>query len=445
MSVLLATGAAPAPMNTRRVLALAWPVMVSMVSYALMSAADAIFVGRLGTAPLAAIGLAVTTTWLFLALPMGLMRGVRVAVAQAVGAERLRTADVLGWQALWLAAIAGAAVAGASVLGPWAFRVMGASPEVAALAQAYFGVRALAAPLALLELGLTAWFEGRGDTVTPMRANVTSHVLWIVLDAALVNGVGPIPAMGIAGAAWAGVIAMSVAALWLGIAAAPRLLGAPWRPHRALLAESARLGFPIGVQRLLDLVAWTALTGVLAGISDIELAAHVVAIRVLMTSFLPGLAIAEATAVLVGQSVGAKRPDDAHDAWKAGVRTAMAGMALGGLAFVLVPNVLIAPFQVAPDVAPITRQLLAIAAAFQVLDAVATVTYFSLDGAGDTRFTLKASIVLAWGVKLPLGVVLARYAGMGAVGAWLGLTAELVLLLAVLLGRWASRRWYTAT
>ena len=136
MSVLLATGVAPTPMNARRVLALAWPVMISMVSYSLMSAADAIFVGRLGTAPLAAIGLAVTTTWLFLSLPMGLMRGVRVAAAQAVGAERHRTADVLGWQALWLAGITGTLVAAASVLGPWAFRTMGASPEVAALAQA---------------------------------------------------------------------------------------------------------------------------------------------------------------------------------------------------------------------------------------------------------------------------------------------------------------------
>jgi len=111
---------------------------------------------------------------------------------------------------------------------------------------------------------------------------------------------------------------------------------------------------------------------------------------------------------------------------------------------VLVPDVLIAPFHVAADVAPITRQLLAIAAAFQLLDAVATVTYFSLDGAGDTRFTLKASILLAWGVKLPLGVALARYAGMGAAGAWLGLTAELVLLLVVVVRRWYSRRWYTA-
>lgn len=437
--------AAPGTMNVRRVMTLAWPVMVSMVSYSLMSAADAIFVGRLGTASLAAIGLAVTTTWLFLAMPMGLMRGLRVAAAQATGAGRTADADALGWQAIWLAGISGSVVALASFSGPWVFAMMGATPEVAAHAQAYFAVRALAAPIALIEMGLTAWFEGRGDTVTPMRANVASNLLWILLDAILVPGLGPIPALGIAGAGWAGVISLGVAAVWLLWAAAPRLLATSWLPNRSLLAESARLGFPIGVQRLLDLIAWTALTGVLAGISDAQLAAHVVAIRVLMTSFLPGLAIAEATAVLVGQSVGARRVEDADQAWRSGVLAAMGLMAVGGLAFVLVPNVLLAPFGVAEDVAPIARQLLAIAAAFQLLDAAATVTYFSLDGAGDTRFTLKASIVLSWGVKLPVGILLARAAGLGAVGAWLGLTAELGLLLGVLLWRWRSRRWYPAS
>ncbi len=437
--------AGASPMSVRRVLALAWPVMVSMVSYSLMSAADAIFVGRLGTAPLAAIGLAVTTTWLFLAMPMGLMRGLRVAAAQATGAGRVKDAESLGWQSLWLAGGVGVLVAVASLVGVRVFLLLGATPQVAALAQAYFGIRALAAPIALVEMGLTSWFEGRGDTVTPMRANVASNILWIALDAVLVNGFGPVPALGIAGAAWAGVIALGVAAIWLLIAAWPTLRATRFWPDRRLLAESSRLGLPIGVQRTLDIVAWTVLTGVLAGISDAQLAAHVVAIRVLMTSFLPGMAIAEATAVLVGQSVGARRPDDAVMAWKSGVKAAMALMAAGGLTFILFPDLLLAPFHVAADVAPIARNLLAIAAAFQLLDAIATVTYFSLDGAGDTRFTLKASIVLSWGVKLPIGVLLARTAGLGAVGAWLGLTAELVLLLVILVGRWQSRRWYVAT
>ncbi len=425
-----------------RILRLAWPVMISMMSYSLMSAADAIFVGRLGTIPLAAIGLAVTGTFLFIGLPMGLVRGLRVATAQATGAERSSTVEVLGWQAVWLALGTGLAVVIASPLGSPMFHLLGATSAVREEALAYFTVRVYAAPIALLVMAFTAWFEGRGDTRTPMAANVTANLLCVALDAVLVSGAGPIPALGIRGAAWAGVISLSVSALWLFRAAWPTLRRVRWRPHRALLAESFRLGLPIGVQRLLDIFAWTLLTGVLASISDVELAAHVIAIRVLMLSFLPGLAIAEATAVLVGQAVGAKNADDAHAAWRAGSVTAIVVMALGGLGFVLAPHLLISAFGAAPEVVPIARNLLWIAAAFQLVDAVATVTYFSLDGAGDTRFTLVASLTLSWFVKLPVGVLLARYAHLGAVGAWLGLTGELVLLLVVLLWRWRSRRWF---
>ena len=428
----------------RHILKLAWPVMVSMLSYSLMSAADAVFVGRLGTVPLAAIGLAVTTTWLFLALPVGILRGVRVAVSQATGAQRTLTADALGWQSVWLALLGGLGVAAVAQASPWIFSLLGATPEVAAQAWTYFQIRALAAPVALVELGLTAWFEGRGDTRTPMRVNVTVNLLWVALDALLVAGFGPIPAMGIAGAAWAGVISLGVAAVWLFALALPRLRLARWRPRRTLLRESTRLGLPIGVQRLLDIVAWTVLTGVLASISDAQLAAHVVAIRVLMSSFLPGLAIGEATAVLVGQAVGARRQDQARTAWWAGVQTAFVAMAIGALVFITVPDLLLAPFGVSAEVAAIARQLLVIAAVFQVIDAVATVTYLSLDGAGDTRFTLVISLALSWGVKLPIGILLARSAGWGAVGGWLGLTAELAVLLVVLVWRWRSGLWYRA-
>jgi MATE family multidrug resistance protein len=431
--------------DIRRVLGLAWPVMISMLSYSLMSAADAIFVGRLGTVPLAAVGLGVTTTFLFLGLPMGLVRGLRVATAQATGAGREHIVRAYGWQAVWLGLAMGVLVALASVAGPLVFRLLGGSAAVQAEALAYFQVKALAAPVVLLGMALTSWFEGRGDTRTPMRVHVTANLGHIALVAVLVEGAGPIPALGIRGAAWAGVIALTLSSLALLRLAWPTLREISARPRRSLLAESARLGLPIGVQRLLDITAWTTLTGVLASVGDAELAAHTLAIRVLMVSFLPGLAIAEATAVLVGQAVGAKEPDVARRACRAGIASALAVMAVGGLAFVLLPDLLMAPFHAGADVVPIARNLLLIAAAFQLVDAVATVLYFALDGAGDTRFTLVSSIVLSWGVKLPVGVVLATVAGLGAVGAWLGLTGELFVLLGVLAWRWRSGRWYAPT
>ncbi len=445
MSTLTTPVDVHAPMRPSVVLHLAWPVMVSMLSHSLMSAADAIFVAPLGRVPLAAIGLAVTTSWMYLAFPLGLIRGVRVAASHAVGAGRHHTANALGWQAIWMALFGGVVVAVAGELSPWIFRALGATPEVAAEAWVYFRVRALAAPIALLGMGLTSWFEGRGDTRTPARVNVATNLLWVALDAILVPGLGPIPSLGIAGAAWAGAIAMTLGAVWMFVAAWPTLRVTSWRPRRALLAETTRLGAPIGGQRFLDVTAWNLLTGALAAVSDTHLAAHVVAIRVLLASFLPGVAIAEATGVLVGQSVGARRPDQARAAWWAGVQTAAAGMLLAAVVFVSAPDLLLVPFGAEAEVAAIARTLLLIAAVFQVVDAVATVTYLSLDAAGDTRFTLVVSVAFSWGLKLPLGIALARWSGWGAPGAWLGLTAELIVLAAVLLWRWRSGAWYRAT
>jgi MATE family multidrug resistance protein len=426
----------------KQVLKLSWPVMLSMCSYTMMAASDAIFVGRLGTAPLAAIGLAVTTNFLFLGLPIGLVRGLRVATAQATGARRHRSVLALGWQALWLALAGGMLVVLISFGSPAIFHWLGAGPEVAAEAQAYFGIRVAAAPLALYLHGFSGWFDARGETRASMRVNVATNLISVALCAVFVPGWGPIPAMGIRGAAWSGVIALAVGSIALFRVGWPTLRAVSWRPRRVLIAESIRLGLPIGVQRVLDVGTWTVIAGVLASIGEAQLAAHVLAIRILMVTFLPGLAVAEGTAVLVGQAVGARDPEGAKRAWRAGTITALGIMLVGAVAFVVAPDLLLGPFGAGREVLPIARDLLLIAAAFQVLDAVATVTYFSLDGAGDTRFTLVSSIVMAWGVKLPIGVALARWAGMGAPGVWLGLTGELLLLMLVLLWRWRSERWF---
>ena len=161
-----------------------------------------------------------------------------------------------------------------------------------------------------------------------------------------------------------------------------------------------------------------------------------------MVSFLPGLAIAEASAVLVGQAVGARDEALARRSWKAASGVAFVVMSLGGVAFVAAPGLLLSVVRPAADVLPVATHLLWIAAVFQLFDSVATVTYFSLDGAGDTRFTLVSSLAVSWLVKIPLGVGLVKYAGFGAVGVWLGLTLETAFLLGILLWRWRSGAWF---
>ncbi len=150
--------ALPGRIGVRAVLALSWPICVSMLSYTAMTVADSIFVGRLGTAPLAALGLAASAIHAGTAFGHGLIGGMRVHVARSTGANQPAEAGAYGWQGLWIALGMGAAVALAAPAGPWIFACMGGSDEVSALASRYYAIRTGAAPAVFLFVALSAWF-----------------------------------------------------------------------------------------------------------------------------------------------------------------------------------------------------------------------------------------------------------------------------------------------
>ncbi len=426
------------------VLALAWPVIVQMLAFNAMLVADAIFVGRLGTAQLAAVGLAGTAFFLLRAFPNGLTSGVRVATSQATGAGDHQAARSFAWQGVWLALAFGLASLLAVPFGPAVFRLMGAGPELVGFATDYFTVLVFSAPFSALNMSLSAWFQGRGDTRTPMVGSVAANVLNIVLDPLFIFGLGAVPAMGVAGAAVATALARMAHTVYLVWAARRELVGVAARVDTDQLREVWRLGMPIGMQWQLDVASYMVFAAVLTAVGEVHLAAHVVVVRIICISFLPGYGVGEACSVLVGQAVGAGRPDAAREAHRAATGLAVVLMVGCGLLFVAIPDTLLAVFGAEPAVEEIGRTLLYIAAAFQIFDAVATVACSALTGAGDTRFVMGASMVGAWLVKVPLGTVLALVVGLGAPGAWLGLTGEIVFFAIVCLARVRGSAWLGA-
>ena len=432
----------PEHIGMREVVDLAWPITVSMLSFTAMGVADTLFVSRLGTEPLAAVGMAVSTTFLILAFGMGLMGGVKVAVAQATGADKADVAKVLGWQGLWVAAAVGGLLACLAPLGPSIFGLMGGEGDVKQMANLYFVIRVLGAPLTFGVLALKGWFDGTGDTKTPMKANLLANGLNIALDPLFIFGWGPIPALGVGGAAAATVIAITVALVFVAWRARPHL-GAveSRRPDRDLLAEIWNLGSPMGVRQLLGVGAWVVLISVLARVGAIDLAAHVMVIRIVSVSFLPGYAISEAASVLVGQAVGAGNAMAARQAWKHSTVLGTAIMAFFGVIFVVAPEPIIAVFGAEPEVAKLGVTLMMVAAGFQVFDAIAMVGMGALNGAGDTRFTMVTSVLAAWFLQLPVTYTLAVPLGLGAVGAWIGLMVEIAGLAVICLWRIRGDAW----
>ena len=432
----------PERVGLREVSTLAWPICVSMLSYTAMIVADSIFVGWLGTPELAAMGLAAPAVFLIFALGMGVVRGTKVVVAQRSGAGDPKAVHRALWQAIWLGSLLGLPVMLLAGVGHGLFVAMGGSDEVVSHANSYFAARAIGAPLTFLGVGLAAWFEGRGDTRTPMKINVLANALNIALDPLFIFGWGAVPAFGVEGAAWSTVAAQALSVGLYGVAAWQRVdRSVSRRPSRRLMAAIVAVGMPMGARGFLELIAWNVFVSLLARVGEAHLAAHVVVLRIVSVSFLPGYAIGEAGAVLVGQALGARRPDLAVQAWRASTRLAVAVMLACAVVFVVVPQALVLPFGVEPAVLELSVTLLAIASLFQVFDAVVMAGQGALNGAGDTRFVMLSSVAVSWAFNLPMAFLAVRWMGLGASGAWLVLTGELVLLSVVTGLRIRSGRW----
>lgn len=431
----------PRAVGLHQVVDLAWPIVVSMLSYTAMSVADTLFVSQLGTPQLASMGLALSTHFTVHSFGDGLLTGLKVAVAQRTGARDEGAVERLLWLGLWLALGMGAVEMSLAFGADVAFTLQGASPETSAHAASYFAVRVLGGPLAFGTYALSSWLQGRGETRLPMVATLAANATNIALDPLLIHGLGPVPAMGVAGAAAATVLAYGVSFVILAARLRREIARYPRRPGRPLMGLVWRLGAPLGLRSALHVGSFAVFSAILAQVGDAHLAAHVVTVRIISVSFLPGMGIGEACSILAGQLVGAGRASEIADLRRHGLRLAAGLMAVCGLVFVLAPDPLLGIFDPTPEVLVLARDLLLVGAAFQVFDAACNVFQGVLNGAGDTRFVMLAGVTTQWLVMLPVGWALAMPAGLGALGAWLGLTAEIVCFAAITWWRVRRRPW----
>jgi multidrug resistance protein, MATE family len=411
----------------RTIFSLAWPVIVSLLSLTAMGLVDALFVGRLGTNELAAVGLAIPLVYLILAAPFGILLGAKVVVAQRFGAADALGVERAAWSSLGLGAVLG--LLGLSA-GLWVLplaRATGAPEAVAVLAERYVLIRAHGAVLVFVFQAMQGAFQGRGNTRTPMAAVLLSNVATIALEPFLIFGVGPFAGMGIEGAALANTAGQGIGALAL---VHPFVRAHPW--DRAawdgrIVRWILDLGLPLGVQRLVEVGSFVVFSALVARMGASALAAHVLVLRIIGLSFLPSQGFAQAAEVLAGQAVGAGNRAGARRVFTLAVQLAVAVAASWAVIFVAIPGILLAPFQLDPAVARTAVALLAISAAFQVFDAMAEVAEGTLAGIGATRWVLATSIVECWFVRLTLAFFLSSGLGLGVEGVWGGLAIGITL------------------
>jgi putative MATE family efflux protein len=396
----------------RTLVALALPLVAQNVVRVAQQVIDTFWLGRLGETAVAAVGLTVPILGVCFALLVTPFVGTQILVSQRVGADADDGARRMVVHGFVLALLVGALVGAGVFLGAdTVVRLVGAGPDVAPLAAIYLAVVGLGLPLAGASDALEAGFVGRGDSRASLWINVATVAVNVVLDPFLIFGWWIFPQLGVRGAALATVAGYAAGlSLALALALGPRMALA--RRHLALTVADFRdllsVGAPITGRQVASqsvrvlLVGVVALAGGAAG-----LAAYTVGARVASVAVLPSRGLGQAAQSMVGQNVGADRPDRARRTTRVGVAVAAGALACLGAVQWLVPAPVARIFvpNLSGDGLALTVQYLTILAygypAIGAVDALLA----GFNGASRTRTSFVADLLKYWAVRLPVAAL----------------------------------------
>jgi multidrug resistance protein, MATE family len=397
------------PSGGRDVLRVAAPLVVASLSWTIMTFVDRMMLNWVsGTAMAAAFGASVA--WFsVICLPLGVCAYANTFVAQYEGAGQRERIGLVVWQAMWVAIGFTPLAIAAYFLAPPLFALADHTPQTLAYEIEYFQIMCFAAPPMLIAQAGAAFYSGRGQTWVVMIVDATAALLNLVLDYCWIFGYCGFPEWGLAGAAWATVLATWVkAAVYVLLplqhkhrATFGTLTGL--RIDRQLAGRILYFGGPSGFQMLLDVTGFTVFILLIGRLGAQEAEATSMAFSISSLAFMPIYGLHLAVSVLVGERLGENRDDLAARATHTTLHMAWLYMLVISIVYVLAPGIFLRGFY--PNAATlnanqetvmkIAAHLLQFVAAYNLLDATLMVFVGALKGAGDTQFILRVSLVLA--------------------------------------------------
>jgi MATE family multidrug resistance protein len=422
------------------------PVALTQLANILMQLVDTYFVGQLGAEALGGIGVGNSIFAPLMIFGMGILFGMDYPVSHAIGAGDSRTANRYLVQALMLAsAIALPLTFLMLLIGPL-LPQLGIDPGAAAQASQYLGVLAWSLLPTLLFMGFRQFLTSHGSAAPVFAIVVVANIVNALGNYAFVFGNWGFPALGIAGSGWATLCArvfMLVCvvgyALYFSRRRGLELLATPLRFSAEKVREILRLGVPASLQVLLEVGVFAGSTLLAGRLGAVPLAAHQVVLQIASFTFMVPLGISSAAAVRVAQALGRSQPRHAHSAGSLAILLGATVMTFFGLTLFLLGQPILSFFTTDERVVEVGRQLLLIAALFQISDGIQVVATGALRGTAETRLPMLANLVGHWFFGLPLGLTLCFVLGWGVSGIWTGLSIGLTAVAAALLWVWRKK------
>ena len=431
----------------RAIVLLAIPMVLEMVLESVFAVVDVFFVARLGPDAVATVGLTESMMAIVYALCFGISIGATAMVARRIGENDPQEAAHAAAQTILLGLVVSAVLATIGVtFADDILRLIGASPSVVATGSNYTRVMLGGNVVVLMLFVLNGVFRGAGDAAIAMRVLWLANAINIVLAPSLVFGVGPLPELGVTGAAVGTTIGRGIGALYalsrlLRPGGRVRLHAHQFRPDPKMMARIIRLSSTATFQLLIGTASWLLLVKILSRFGSSVLAGYTIGIRIIIFALLPSWGLSNAAATMVGQSLGAGKPDRAEaSVWKAGFYN-MCFLGIVGLIFVVLARPIISIFTDDPTIAPHAVNCLRIVAAGFLFYAYGMVITQSFNGAGDTWTPTWLNLIVFWLWEIPLAWVLAVPLGLGPSGAFIAITVAFSTLALASAAVFRRGRW----
>jgi len=434
----------------RSIILLAIPMVLEMLMESVFVVVDIFWVAHLGADAVATVGLTESMLTLMYAVAIGLGIGATAMVARRIGERDPQGAARAAVQAIALGLIVSVVVAILGVtFSTKLLAAMGGSPWVLQHGSSFTRIMFAGNASILLLFLINAIFRGAGDAAIAMRVLWLANIINILLGPCFIFGVGPFPELGLAGAAVGTTIGRSTGVIY----AFSRLIRSGGRfditrhlvkLEPAIMARLIRLSATATFQVFIGMASWIGLIRTISSFGSDAVAGYTIGIRVIVFALLPSWGMSNAAATMVGQALGAKKPDRAERAvWKASFYN-MICLGIVGLAFVVFARQIIGLFTSDPNVVPYGVDCLRIVACGFLFYAYGMVVTQSFNGAGDTWTPTIINLFVFWMWELPLAYALAIVFGLGPRGVFLAMLiafSTLAVVSAVVFrrGRWKTR------
>lgn len=434
----------------RAILLLSIPMVLEMSMESLFAVVDVFFVAKLGAEATATVGLTEALMAVVYAVAVGLSMATTAMVARRIGAKDSKGASTAAAQAVFLGFAAAAVVAITGVVfARDLLRLMGASAGIVEQGASYTAIIFGGAFAVMLLFLINAIFRGAGDAVIAMKVLWIANSVNIVLDPCLIFGWGPFPELGLKGAAIATTTGRTLGVilqLWLLSAGRGRirLRREHLRVAGGVMRRLVRVSLSGMSQFLIADAAWIGMVRIVAQFGSAALAGYTIAVRVIIVTILPAWGMANAAATLVGQNLGAGKPERAaRSVWRTGFCN-MVFLGAVGICFVIFAEPIIGIFTSDAEVIPHGVDCLRYVSYGYLFYAYGMVMVQAFNGAGDTVTPMIINVFCYWLLQIPLAYALALVVGLGPRGVYVAIAiAEAVLAVAGILvfrrGRWKKQ------